>query len=164
MAIFFYRRDRDLYGWLSNFHRSPFCLGGRIYATNEHWYQSQKARKQDERDAIAATSSPKEAKQLGRSCTIRGDWETVKERIMLIGLHAKFSQNFRLYLKLLETGEEKLVEDSPYDDYWGAPDGRGKNRLGVLLMELRAHFRCQELLTCIQVFEGLVLPACSACH
>jgi len=157
MTILFYRRDRDGYGWLSNFYRAPFCLGGVVYVTNENWFQSQKARSEFQRAQIAAAPTPGEVKKMGRSCSLRGDWEAVKERIMLIGLHAKFTQNPPLYLKLLDTGEEKLVEDSPTDAYWGAPDRRGKNRLGVLLMELRAHFRCHELLTGIQVWSGMVL-------
>jgi len=157
MAILFYKRDRSDYGWMSNFSHTPFCMGGVVYQTNEHWFQSQKPKRQDQRQEIATAPSAREAKKLGRACDIRGDWEDVKERIMVIGLHAKFTQNPRLYLKLLETGEEKLVEDSPKDAYWGAPDGKGKNRLGVLLMELRAHFRCHELLTGILVWDGMVL-------
>jgi ribA/ribD-fused uncharacterized protein len=157
MAIFFYKRDRVDYGFLSNFYRSTFCMGGLVYLTNEHWYQSQKPKRQEQRQEIATAPTAREAKKLGGDCDLRGDWEDVKERIMLIGLHAKFVQNPKLYLKLLETGEEKLVEDSPYDAYWGAPKGKGKNRLGVLLMDLRSHFKCHELLTGILVWDGMVL-------
>jgi predicted NAD-dependent protein-ADP-ribosyltransferase YbiA (DUF1768 family) len=38
----------------------------------------------------------------------------------------------------MDTGNEELVENSPYDYYWGVGrNGTGKNRLGILLMKLR---------------------------
>jgi len=43
---------------------------------------------------------------------------------------------------LLSTGEEEIVENSPIDYYWGCgADGSGKNRLGVILMEVRELIR-----------------------
>lgn len=40
--------------------------------------------------------------------------------------------------KLLSTGTREIVEFSEKDAYWGnGGDGSGKNRLGVLLMEVR---------------------------
>ena len=60
---------------------------------------------------------------------------------MYRALIAKFTQHAYLMRLLLETGKRKLVERSPYDSYWGdGPDGNGKNRLGELLMKLRAAF------------------------
>jgi hypothetical protein len=158
MAIYFYKRDREEYGWLSNFHRAPFTLGGICYQCVEHWFQSQKAITQDERLAIAAAESPKEAKQLGRACKMRKDWENVKEHVMMIGLSAKFEQNPELKRKLMETGEEALVEDSPTDNFWGkGPDGDGDNRLGKLLVMLRSYYRVQCHLVNVSVWKGLVL-------
>lgn len=158
MAIYFYKRDKEEYGWLSNFHKSPFTLGGITYPTNEHWFQSQKAITPDERLAIAEAASPKEAKQLGRACKMRKDWERVKEHVMLIGLHAKFDQNPELKRKLMETEEEALVEDSPTDSYWGkGADGEGENRLGKLLVMLRSYYRVQCHLVNVTVWKGLVL-------
>jgi hypothetical protein len=56
---------------------------------------------------------------------------------MLTGLTAKFSRP-DLREKLAATGNALLVEDNPYDPYWGVGRHRdGKNRLGVLLMLLR---------------------------
>ena len=40
---------------------------------------------------------------------------------------------------LLETEARELIENAPSDYYWGCGQtGTGKNRLGHLLMELRA--------------------------
>ena len=43
---------------------------------------------------------------------------------------------------LLATGEEELAEAAPTDYYWGiGRDGNGQNKLGLLLMRLRAELR-----------------------
>lgn len=56
---------------------------------------------------------------------------------MTRGLREKFKDP-ELRKILLSTGKKELIENSPYDKYWGiGPNGKGKNRLGVLLMELR---------------------------
>lgn len=84
------------------------------------------------------------AKALGRSrdYPIRGDWETVKEDVMRRALEAKFTQHSSLSILLLSTGGRQLQEASPYDNYWGmGNNGKGKNRLGQLLMELRDSIR-----------------------
>ena len=46
---------------------------------------------------------------------------------MYKALRAKFSQNDSLRDKLLQTNDRMLVEDSPYDPYWGI--GSDKNGL-----------------------------------
>lgn len=54
------------------------------------------------------------------------------------GLLLKFSQNKELLQVLKSTGSRTLVQHTDKDKYWGdAGDGSGKNRLGVLLMEVR---------------------------
>ncbi len=87
---------------------------------------------------------PKDAARMGRdrSHPLRRDWEDVKEGVMRRGVRLKFETHAALRAMLLDTGEEDLVEASPIDFYWGAGgDGSGKNRLGVILMELRASLR-----------------------
>ncbi|WP_295029825.1 NADAR family protein [Shewanella sp.] len=94
-------------------------------------------------DKILNCGSPKQAKDLGqsRATPIRQDWDIVKEEIMLRGLREKFKST-ELKDILLSTGKKELVENSPYDKYWGiGPNGKGKNKLGVLLMELRAELK-----------------------
>jgi N-glycosidase YbiA len=57
---------------------------------------------------------------------------------MLQGLRAKFTQHVDLRAALLATGDALIIEHRVRDAYWGdGPDGRGKNRLGYLLMQLR---------------------------
>lgn len=43
---------------------------------------------------------------------------------------------------LLGTGDEELAEAAPTGFYWGiGRDGSGKNKLGLLLMRIRAELR-----------------------
>ena len=70
---------------------------------------------------------------------MRSDWEEVKEQVMLKALRAKFSHHQDLREQLLATGNLHLAEASPCDYYWGTgKSGKGKNRLGVLLMQVRS--------------------------
>lgn len=78
----------------------------------------------------------KKYKKLG--VNIRPDWEEVKEDVMLAILKKKFSDPYMKQL-LLSTGDKMLVENSPYDSYWGSANN-GKNRLGYLLMKVRSEF------------------------
>jgi N-glycosidase YbiA len=62
----------------------------------------------------------------------------VKDSIMLGAVRNKFAAG-ELRELLLGTGDRPLVEASPFDSYWGCGrSGKGKNRLGELLMQARA--------------------------
>lgn len=68
---------------------------------------------------------------------MRDDWEEVKENVMYEGLKAKFKNEYLKNL-LLTTKDKILIENSPYDKFWGiGSDGTGKNILGKMLMKLR---------------------------
>jgi hypothetical protein len=85
--------------------------------------------------------SPGLAKRVGRTLELREDWEQVKEAIMELLLWEKFKDE-PLRTQLLETGTASLVEGNYWGDrYWGVCRGEGKNRLGVLLMRVRANLR-----------------------
>ncbi len=59
-------------------------------------------------------------------------------------LQAKFTQHEDLKQLLLSTGTARLVESATVDNavnrLWGEVNGVGKNKLGELLMEVRAEF------------------------
>ena len=68
----------------------------------------------------------------------RGDWYKVREHSMLEVLQAKFQQHPELTELLLATGDAYLVENTSRDAFWAdGGDGKGKNRLGNLLMQVR---------------------------
>jgi ribA/ribD-fused uncharacterized protein len=130
--------------FLSNFHHSPIEHEGVQYPTVEHAFQAAKTLDPQIRQIIARLPSPGAAKQAGRKLTLRGDWEAVKDQVMLELLRAKFSQP-AFEGRLLATGDDELVEDNWWhDQYWGScycPThviSPGCNRLGELLMQVRA--------------------------
>jgi ribA/ribD-fused uncharacterized protein len=136
MDIYFYSRDEE-YGWLSNFARYEQAVDGIKYPTNEHYFQSQKAKDEEMRDWIASAPIPFLAMKAGRSIReseMVENWDGIKFDIMLKGLRAKFGQNEDLKQKLLATGNAALHEDSPTDMIWGV---KGKDMLGKLLMQVR---------------------------
>ena len=127
------------YRWLSNFFLCRVEWEGRLYGSAEAAYQSGKY-PPAERD-VFTTLSPDSAKRL--SLTKPYDtaaWETRKERTMREVVWAKFSQNPELAKKLLATGDRYLEETNWWGDkIWGVHQGAGKNLLGQILMETRAH-------------------------
>jgi N-glycosidase YbiA len=142
-TIRFYRLNEP-YGELSNFSPHPINLKGQVWPTTEHYFQSQKFGGTEYEAVIRSAQSPMIAARLGRSRAhpLRGDWESVKEGIMREALQAKFTQHPSLRSLLLHTGDAELIEHTRNDKYWAdGGDGSGKNRLGHLLMELRAQLR-----------------------
>lgn len=145
--IRFYHSDQ-LWGWLSNFSHHAVCVHDRVWPSVEHYYQSQKFIGTLNEEAIRLAETPTQAKlraeELGKTHR-REDWELVKEQIMLDGLRAKFRQHPDLGRMLLRTAERTLAEHTALDSYWGdGGNGAGKNRLGVLLMQVRAELRHAE--------------------
>jgi ribA/ribD-fused uncharacterized protein len=137
------------YGCFSNFSPHPIKLGGRTWPTSEHYFQAQKFKATEHEDEVRRCKTPGEAARMGRSrkLPLRRDWESVKVQIMLEALRAKFSQHDDIRELLLGTGDAKLVEHTANDDYWGdGGDGRGKNKLGQLLMQVRAELRRENTL------------------
>jgi N-glycosidase YbiA len=143
--ILFYRLDEP-YGEFSNFAPFPVKLNGQTWPTTEHFFQAQKFAGTEHEHTVRKAKSPMTAAHLGRSrkLPLRRDWESAKENIMRHALRAKFTQHVDLRELLLGTDDAKLVEHTARDDYWGdGGDGSGHNRLGQLLMELRAQLRAE---------------------
>ena len=142
-AIHFYSVGDD-FGQFANFAPFPIHLDGERWPTSEHYFQAQKFDAEHYRQEIRKANSPMIAAQLGRSRKVkmRRDWESVKEGIMRVAVLAKFTQHEELRTLLLSTGDAKLVEHTENDAYWGdGGDGSGKNRFGLILMEVRAALR-----------------------
>jgi N-glycosidase YbiA len=135
-------REPALY-FMSNFYRgAPFTLDHKVFATSEHYYQTQKWICVDPVYAEKVRTAPTaaEAKKLGGSThkPMRADWEDVRVEVMRRAIHAKFTQNADIREKLLATGNDALHEDAPLDSVWGLV---GKDLLGRLLIEERTLLR-----------------------
>jgi ribA/ribD-fused uncharacterized protein len=145
MPIEFYSPE-DPYGCFSNFSAHPIVLDGKHWPTTEHYFQAQKFVGTEDAyvETIREAKSPAIAARLGRSREhpLRRDWEGVKDEIMRRAVLAKFQAHADAREVLLSTGEEPLVEKSAKDSYWGCgATGTGRNRLGQILMEVRALLR-----------------------
>lgn len=129
------------YRWLSNFHPSDVVLDGVTFPTVEYAFQAAKTLDPRMRRVIAAAPTPGQAKKLGRQVSLRVDWETTKQEVMLELLRQKFGRE-ELKDLLLATGEDELVEGNWRGDrYWGVCAGHGANHLGRLLMQVRTELR-----------------------
>lgn len=132
---------RGKYYFLSNFYDFPVRYKGIEYLNNEAAFQSQKVLDNKQRESFSHLN-PSEAKRKGRRVKLRSDWEEVKDDIMYGIVLAKFTQDAKLMRMLLETGDKYLEEGNSWNDtYWGVCRGRGKNKLGKILMRVRQEIR-----------------------
>ena len=143
MAIYFYRVNKK-YGCFSNFSRHGFKLNGKYWMTSEHYFQAMKFEGTDVFEKIRLASSPMDAANIGRDRLnpLRYDWENVKDYIMRKAVFQKFIQNNDIAEILLTTGNEEIIEKTSHDYYWGCgSNGTGKNKLGIILMQVRDEIR-----------------------
>jgi len=128
----------EKYRFLSNFYP---CFD----STLEHYYQAMKTLDNTWRKRILNAPTAGIAKRLGSKAPLRKDWDTIKISVMRNLVRDKFKYNRVLRAKLLETGNEELVEGNWWGDtYWGRCEGDGNNYLGIILMALRKKYREQE--------------------
>lgn len=145
---------RDEYWFLSNFYASeiPLLFDGTLYRmpTVENAFQAGKVfcsnlstSERHEAFAKFAGAKPGESKGLGRTLPIDlGKWSAASESVMLSSLKQKFEPGSQLASRLLATGTQELVEDNDHGDrLWGRVNNEGTNKLGVLLMQVRADLK-----------------------
>ncbi len=142
-TIYFYAQT-DPYAEFSNFAPFGVEMEGTYWHTVEHYFQAMKFHDTAYRERIRSASKPKDAKALGmtRHLPIRPDWDAVKDAIMYAAVSRKFRTHPAPRDLLLATGEARIVENAPMDYYWGGgQDGTGLNKLGEILMRVRADLR-----------------------
>lgn len=126
------------YSFLSNFWPAPVEYKGTLFASVEHAYQAAKCRREDWPKFQGI--GPGKAKRLGRKLQVYDpEWNGKKLELMHSLVLQKFSNDSYLKVRLLDTGNQELVEGNTWEDtFWGVCDGTGKNHLGRILMEVRA--------------------------
>lgn len=146
--IRFYRSNEKPYGVFSNLHRTPVTFEDQVFPTAEHAYQAGKAAKPAVREWILSAPTPALVAMAAHGLytwDIVPTWSKIKFDRMRGVLRAKFSQHPALQDLLLSTGNARLVEvgttDNAVNRQWGEVNGKGKNMLGVLLMEVRDELR-----------------------
>jgi ribA/ribD-fused uncharacterized protein len=138
-AIYFYSPFEE-FGAFSNFSSHGFEFENLYYPTVEHFYQSQKFEDRVYAEQVRKANSPKEASELGKSRDhkLKEDWEEMKIDVMRKGVLRKFETHETLKTLLLSTNDKLLIENSPYDNFWGiGRTGEGVNQLGTILMIVR---------------------------
>jgi len=132
------------YRFLSNFYPCDIYYQGKIWSSSEHLFQALKTDNEEEQEKVRVARTPGEAKKIGRQINLRYKWEEIKDSIMTLVLAMKFDQNPNLKRMLRATTPSHLIEGNAWhDNYWGncvcpkCEDIKGKNMLGIILMELR---------------------------
>lgn len=171
-VIFFFSEKDPKNGWMSNWFPATFkgTSSGWEYNSSEQYMMSTKARLMNDFDsqkAIMAVKqnvftpaqqfdwesihqAQKKIKDLGRAVKNfdAALWDANKIQVVRQGLMYKFLQNDVLLQMLMSTGNDYLIEASPYDRVWGIGlsekqarvtpiEQWGQNLLGNLLMEVR---------------------------
>lgn len=133
--VYSFQKD---YFFLSNFFNHDLIFYNDMAATNvETLYQASKPLFKVDSEKILKTSSPGEAKKLGRRGELSHDWEKRKVSIMYDLLTLKFKIP-ELRNKLISTAGMVLIEGNYWQDrFWGVCEGEGLNILGEMLMEIR---------------------------
>ena len=133
------------YRFLSNFWNAPFTDNNGVrWRSSEQFYQAHKAMTEEDVLKVYETKTPHEAKRVGNEIQENPDFEEGKNHIMWVALQYKFVQNPDIRNKLIDTGEQTLLEGNTWhDNYWGncscpkCCDIEGRNELGKQLMMLR---------------------------
>lgn len=141
--IGFYEREFYMF---SNFSSFQVEWRGRVWSTSEHAYQA--ARFFDSAPHIAeqimTARSAHDAYRLAQRYKEQqqAHWNQVETTVMYDICRHKLLQHEYIQQHLLSTNNERLVEDSPKDAFWGwGPHREGRNELGKIWMKLREELR-----------------------
>lgn len=148
------------YSFLSNFYHCEIYYQGIVYPSVEHYYVALKCNNDqmidgvyytrgDFRELISKIKTAGKAKKMGRTLSLRKDWEDVKLKVMEYGLRQKYNHP-ELKEQLLSTGDNELVEGNWWhDNVFGSCTcarcgNKGANHLGRLLMTIREEIKAKE--------------------
>lgn len=140
--VLFYGHRNGEYAAFSNFYPARFELDGMKWACSEQAFMYFKSDDPDYQKKVRKTPDPFEVKALGRTATLKPNWDGIKYNIMVRVLEAKFGQNPELKELLLSTGERPIHEDCR-DPWWGGGPNfpGGRDLLGKALKEVRKKLR-----------------------
>ena len=136
--------------FLSPYAKFPIRMevDGALYTfpTVEHYYQAMKFYASDERfHTILGLKNPDEARLMTKTpeykINRRKDFDKIKFDIMEKALRAKFKQNPDAAELLKSTGDAILIKACPVCYKCGFGIGSGMNRIGNVLMQIRAEIQ-----------------------
>jgi len=155
------------YRFLSNFYHSPMKIYDIIWPTNEHFFQAMKsfnlpvmqigfnpatianqlnipieeANTITYHNYVSRLDTPGKAKRAGKTATLKTNWDSEKENVMMIGINEKFIQNPHLGKMLTDLGRDIIFTEGNtwHDNYWGnctcdrCRHIEGENHLGIII-------------------------------
>jgi len=148
--------EKWIRNWFSNMlpFDTPLKYQDIDYPTVEHFYQALKLPK-DRTDLRLKLSkmTPYEAKKAVKTKEFLPWSPTWSEEmsliVMEIGLKYKFGPETSWHKKLMDTGDDEIVEYNNWGDVFFGVDvktGKGQNHLGKILMKLRNEYKLLEKL------------------
>lgn len=91
-----------------------------VLLTPEHFYQAHKTPFKEEQKKVLTAPTPGKAKRLGRSVTLRSDWETIKFDIMIAAQLLKCIYEPDYHYLIMNTPNHEFVEyNNHHDNIWG---------------------------------------------
>lgn len=144
-VIKFYDSNQSYYQF-TNFYPAPITMtvNGQtfVFPTSEHYYQAMKyandSNWQSHILTIISNPLPRSAFEYTRKNVFDQSFHSKKDKVMYDAVFAKFTQHPNLAKILKSTKTYTLIEDSPFDSYWGIGNGTGQNKLGKILMAVRS--------------------------
>jgi N-glycosidase YbiA len=138
-TIYFFSSPYDPF---NNWSPHAVDLWGKRFPSAEHAYQYKKYVDFDKdiAEKILESPSPWAAFQIARENDSKVDtsWHNQKLKIMYEIIKAKVTQNEDVLQQLEKSDGKKIVENSPWDSFWGVgKDGKGENHLGKIWMKIR---------------------------
>jgi ribA/ribD-fused uncharacterized protein len=118
----------------------PILLEDRNWLTCEHYYSYHIVAAASARVRVDKANTGQEAYDIARPWYRRkvSGWKNLRRTLMTRALYTKVQMYDEVREALLETEEEKILETSLYDYYWGlGRDQRGENTLGLIWMDIR---------------------------
>ena len=136
---------RGEWAFLGNGFPAALERDGIVYPSAEAAFQASKCDGDAEKRAFARMA-PNAARQKGNMLQPGPDWDARKDGIMADIVSRKFRRDPALRRMLLDTGERRLINGGKKGGHWGVNliTWEGENRLGEILMRLRAALREEE--------------------
>lgn len=129
---------------LSSWSKHSIFIEELEWPSVEHYVQAMKYKNELYREKIRNASHPRDAKKLGESRWRRKtpSWQAERELYMTRGMYIKCRTFPEIAEALMASGDLPILDTSNFDYFWGCGrDGRGKNRFGLVLMDIRKKLR-----------------------
>lgn len=129
------------YYMLSNWSAHSIVVDEVEYKTVDHAYHAAKFDDPKIKLKVSEANSPLTAKKVANDFLHLQKQLTQEDKIELMKKLniLKANQHKEVRDALIKSGDAEIIEDSPFDDFWGiGANGKGRNEMGKIWMEIRA--------------------------